>query len=117
MKTSKQPYYRAWFATLAGFVDHGAKTLNRSELAVFLILLRDTRPDGTARAGLTDIARRGGMSTRSAIRAVQKLIKLGVIHVVRPGVKGHATLYTVFAPEVFKKINPIAAKWIEVEKG
>ncbi|WP_165249231.1 helix-turn-helix domain-containing protein [Paludisphaera soli] len=115
---SKQPYYRAWFATLAGFADHGVKTLKRGELAVFLLLLRDTRPDGTARAGLTDLATRGGMSKRSAIRAVQTLTERGVVRVVRPGVRGKATLYTVFPVEVFRRLNPIAARWLdEAEKG
>ena len=110
---SKQAYYRAWFKTLAGFVDEGARMLNRSELAVFLILMRDTKPDGTARAALTDIATRGGLSKRSASRAVQSLIGRGVVHVVRPGVAGKPTLYTIFPLPVFKTLNPTAARWIE----
>lgn len=115
---SKSAYYRAWFSTLAGFADHGVQTLKRAELAVFLLLLRDTKPDGTARAGLTDLATRGGMSKRSAIRAVQTLIDRGVIRVVRPGVRGKATLYTVFPVEVFRKLNPTAARWLDdLEKG
>jgi predicted DNA-binding transcriptional regulator len=108
----KQAYYREWFKTLAGFVDEGARDLSRSELVVFLILLRDTRPDGTARAALTDLARRGGMTKRSAIRAVQALVRRKVVRVVRPGVVGKPTLYTVLPPTVFKRLNPTAARWI-----
>jgi DNA-binding MarR family transcriptional regulator len=116
MPTSKkQTYYREWFRTLAAFVDEGARELTRADLVVFLILLRDTRPDGTARAALTDLARRGGMSKRSASRAVQSLIGRGVVRVVRPGVTGKATLYTVLPVAVFKRLNPVAAGWIEVE--
>ncbi|GIW86693.1 MAG: hypothetical protein KatS3mg108_1017 [Isosphaeraceae bacterium] len=115
---SRSAYYKAWFATLAGFADHGVQTLKRAELAVFLLLLRDTKADGTARAGLTDLATRGGMSKRSAIRAVQTLTDRGVIRVVRPGVRGKATLYTVFPVEVFRKLNPTAARWLDdLEKG
>src|SRR5262249_48157326 len=57
---SRAKYYRFWFQNLAGFVDDGVRMLTRSELATYLILLRDTRPDGTARAGLDDLAERGG---------------------------------------------------------
>ena len=78
--------------------------------------MRDTRPDGTARAGLNDLAKRGGMSKRSASRAVQVLIDREVLRVVRRGVTGKPTLYTIFPPAVFKALNPVAAQWIEGEK-
>jgi hypothetical protein len=110
---TKQRYYRLWFQNLAAFVDQGVRTLTRSELAVYLILLRDTRPDGTARAGLNDLAGRGGMSRKSASRAVGSLIAKNVLTVVRRGVPGKATLYTVFPPAAFKSLNPVAAQWLE----
>ena len=113
---SKQRYYREWFRNLAGFVDDGVRTLSRSELALYLILMRDTQPDGTARAGLNDLATRGGMSKRQASRAVQILISREVLRVVRPGVPGKPTLYTIFPPDVFKALNPVAAQWMEAEK-
>jgi hypothetical protein len=110
-------YYQAWFSRLNSFVDNGLRTLTRSELVVYLILLRDTRPDGTARAGLTDLATRAGVSKRSAIRAIQALIDCDVLHVVRRGVPGKPTLYTIFPTEVFKRLNPTAATWMEPESG
>jgi hypothetical protein len=110
MARSKQAYYRAWFKTLAGFVDEGVRSLNRSELAVYLILMRDTKPSGDARTALTDLATRGGLSKRSASRAVQSLIGRGVLHVIRPGVSGKPTLYTIFPTTVFKALNPTAAR-------
>ena len=116
MPKSKQVYYRAWFKNLAGFVDDGVRSLTRSELAVYLILMRDTKPDGTARAGLTDLATRGGLSKRSASRSVQSLIGRGVLQVVRHGVSGKPTVYTIFPTAVFKTLNPTAARWLEGEK-
>jgi hypothetical protein len=110
---SKQRYYRLWFQNLAGFVDEGVQTLSRSELATYLILLRDTQPNGTARAGLDDIAKRGGMSRKSASRAVGSLVGKGVLTIVRRGYPGKPTLYTVFPPAAFRELNPGAARWLE----
>lgn len=110
-------YFRHWIKSLDAFVDQGMRTLTRSEMAVYVTLLRDTRPDGTARAGLTDLATRGGMSVRQASRAVQVLIGRDLVTVIKPGVPGKASLYTLFPPEVFRKLNPIAAKWIDDAKN
>jgi hypothetical protein len=109
---SKQRYYRLWFQNLAGFVDHGVRTLSRSELVTYLILLRDTQPDGTARAGLNDLAERGGMSRWSASRAVRSLIAKDALTTVRRGRAGKATLYTIFPPPAFRELNPVAAQWL-----
>jgi DNA-binding MarR family transcriptional regulator len=113
MKRSKQTYYQAWFRNLAGFVDDGVRSLTRSELAVYLILMRDTKLDGTARVALTDLATRGGLSKDTASRAVRSLAKRGVLRVVRPGVSRKPTLYTIFPTAVFKTLNPTAARWLE----
>jgi DNA-binding MarR family transcriptional regulator len=110
---SKQRYYRLWFQNLAAFVDRGVRTLSRSELATYLILLRDTRPNGTARAGLNDLAERGGMSRKSASRAIGSLVAKGVLTIVRRGRPGKPTLYTVFPAAAFRELNPVAAQWLE----
>jgi DNA-binding MarR family transcriptional regulator len=110
---SKQRYYRFWFQNLAGFVDKGVRTLSRSELATYLILLRDTQPDGTARASLNDLAERGGMSRKSASRAIGSLVAKGVLRIVRRGVPGKATVYSIFPPAAFQELNPVAAQWLE----
>jgi hypothetical protein len=57
-KSRRRYFYRQWFKTLRGLANFGMKSLTRSELAVYLLLLSETRPDGTARAGLSDLARR-----------------------------------------------------------
>jgi hypothetical protein len=65
-KTSKRES-RLRFETLNGFVDSRMADLSRAELAVWLILFRDTKRDGTARASLDDLARRPGMNRQNGI--------------------------------------------------
>ena len=74
-----------FFETFNGFVDLGLRQLSRSEIAAYLILLRDTKPDGTALTSYADIATRGGMTRRAAIAAVRSLLKRGVVEIVRRG--------------------------------
>jgi hypothetical protein len=95
-----------FFPTFNGFVDLGVRHLSRSEIAAYLILLRDTKPDGTARTSFGSIASRGGMSQRQAVRAVQALIGRGVVEVVRRGGRGiGATTYCVLPGgiEIFRR--------------
>ena len=73
------------FEVLNAFVDGGMADLSRGELAVWLILYRDTKPDGTARASLDDIARRAGIDRQTASRAVGGLARRKMLQVVRRG--------------------------------
>jgi predicted DNA-binding transcriptional regulator len=100
------------FGVLNGFVDFGLAGLSRSEVAVWLILYRDTRPSGLARTSLADLARRGGMSRRQASRALRALIARGAVHVIRKGVIGKATVYSLYPPEILGEINPEARAWL-----
>jgi hypothetical protein len=85
-----------FFQTFNAFVDYGIRDLSRSEIAAYLILLRDTKPDGRTRTSYSDIATRGGMSRMSAIRAVRSLVKRGVVEIVRRGGRGiGSTTYCV----------------------
>ncbi|WP_246105903.1 winged helix-turn-helix transcriptional regulator [Rosistilla ulvae] len=58
--------------------------LTRREIAVWMILYRDTR-NGTARTSQGNIARRAGMSVKSVKIATGKLIDAGLIRVVFQG--------------------------------
>ena len=77
----------AWlrFEMLNAFVDTSMADLSRAELAVWLILFRDTKWDGTARASLDDLARRGGMNRQTASRAVGRLARRKMLQIVRRG--------------------------------
>jgi len=67
------------FAVLNAFVDFTLRGLTRNETAVWLVLYRDTKPNGTARTGQSDIARRAGISPRSARRGIDGLCKKGLL--------------------------------------
>ena len=83
-KTTKRAS-RLRFELLNGFVDSGMADLSRAELAVWLILYRDTKPGGTARASLGDIARRAGIDRQTASRAFGKLTRRKMLQVLRRG--------------------------------
>lgn len=75
----------ARFAALNGFVDFSMRGLSGVELGTWLVLYRDTKPDGIAATSQLDIARRIGASDRAVRSAVRQLAKLGLLVVVRRG--------------------------------
>jgi DNA-binding MarR family transcriptional regulator len=95
-KTSKR-HSQLRFEILNAFVDGGMIGLSRAELAVWLMLYRDTKRDGTARASLADLARRGGMDRQTASRAVGRLARRKMLQVIRPGgLNRGPSVYRVF---------------------
>jgi hypothetical protein len=95
-KTSKRQS-RLRFETFNAFVDSGMADLSRAELAVWLILFRDTKRDGTARASLDDLARRGGMNRQTASRAVGRLARHKMLQILRRGgLNSGPSTYRVF---------------------
>jgi predicted transcriptional regulator len=83
------------FAVLNQFVDFTLATLSRAELAVWLVLYRDTR-DGTATTSYDDLARRVGCNRRNVGRALKRLIALGLVRVEHQGGLGRgASRYRV----------------------
>jgi hypothetical protein len=95
-KTSRRES-RLRFETLNAFVDTGMADLSRAELAVWLILYRDTQRNGVARASLDDLARRGGMNRQSASRAIGRLKRRSMLQVIwRGGLNSGPSSYRVF---------------------
>jgi DNA-binding transcriptional ArsR family regulator len=83
------------FALLNAFVDFALADLSRGEIAVWLVLYRDTR-DGTARTSYDDLARRTGQSRRSVGRALRGLERRGLVKVVhRGGMRRGVSCYRV----------------------
>ena len=96
MKTAKR-VSRLRFETLNAFVDSSMANLSRAELAVWLILYRDTKRDGPARASLDDLARRGGMYRQMASRAGGRLARGKMLQVIgRGGLNCGPSTYGVF---------------------
>lgn len=73
------------FEILNSFVDSGMADLKRAELAVWLILYRDTKPNGLARASLDDLARRGGFDRQTASRSVGSLVARKMLLIEKKG--------------------------------
>jgi hypothetical protein len=72
------------FRVLNAFVDFSLADLSRAEVAVWLVLYRDTR-DGTARTSYDDLARRAGLNRRTVGRALRQLEWRGFVQVVHRG--------------------------------
>lgn len=116
MGQQKKNTARRWslerFKVLNGLVDLGLRGLTRSELAIWLIVYRNTRPNGLARVSLSELAHRGGMSRRQATRALGALVDRGVVHVIRRGVIGKATVYSLYPPGFLAEICPQLGPWL-----
>ena len=85
------------FAVLNNFIDFTLAGLTRNELAVWLVLYRDSR-DGIARTSQADIARRAGMSDRTVRRSLTKLEAAGLLKAVhRGGLNRGSSSYRVSA--------------------
>jgi hypothetical protein len=84
------------FAVLNAFVDFTAASLPRAEMLVWLILFRDTKPDGLARTSQADLARRAGVNLRTAKRAIASLENRGLLKIVyRGGLRRGVSSYRV----------------------
>ena len=85
------------FEVLNAFVDEGLKHLNPHDAVAWLVLYRDTKPDGTARTSVDDIARRGGINRRTVLRSLKRLEQRRMLQVVRRGgLNQGASSYRVF---------------------
>jgi Helix-turn-helix domain len=76
---------RGRFESINAFLDVTFATLGRAELAVWLLLWRDTKPDGLARTSQDDLARRAGCNPRTVRRALVALGEKGLLTIVRQG--------------------------------
>jgi DNA-binding MarR family transcriptional regulator len=83
-KTSKRAS-QLRFEILNAFVDSGMANLSRAELAVWLILYRDSKRDGIARSAVGDLARRAGIDRRSVLRALKRLRDRRMLRLLRRG--------------------------------
>src|SRR5690348_14547199 len=72
------------FRVLNAFIDFTLGDLNRGEIVCWLILFRDTR-DGVATTSQTSIARRAGISDRAVRKALGRLVKKGLVQIVKQG--------------------------------
>ncbi len=78
---------RMRFEVLNRFIDEGISKygLTPHEAMTWVILYRDTQPNGQARTAVVDIASRAGISRRTVIRSLARLKNLKLLHEVRHG--------------------------------
>ncbi|VTR92752.1 Similar to transcriptional regulator OS=Rhodopirellula baltica (strain SH1) GN=RB12209 PE=4 SV=1 [Gemmata massiliana] len=76
------------FVEINGFIDYTLAGLTPSAVAVWLILWRDTKPNGLARTGQADLARRAGVTERAVRKALAELDMAKLVKVVRRGRAG-----------------------------
>lgn len=91
----RSPKHVERFATLNSFVDFCLAKLNRNEMAVWMILFRDTR-QGSVRTSQADLARRAGVCDRTVRRAIKRLLDMGLLQVLWQGGLGRgASVYRI----------------------
>ena len=88
------------WSCLNAFVDFSMAGLSRSEMAVWLLLFRDTqRETGLARTGETDLARRCGCTERSIRSAIRALERKNLLRQVKRGdLRSGPSVYKVLPP-------------------
>lgn len=97
-KTTKRQS-RLRFETLNLFIDEGIGKagLTAHEALTWMVLYRDTRPNGFATTSVDEIARRTGIGRRTAVRALARLRRLKMLRVARRGgLNRGASSYAVF---------------------
>lgn len=82
------------FAVINAFADVTLAELDRSEIAVWFLLWRDTKPDGLAKTSQADLARRAGVTERTARRAVGSLQRAKLLTVTYRGWASRRTAFT-----------------------
>lgn len=73
------------FASINTFVDITMRGLSGRAAVAWVVLWRDTKPNGIARTGVTDLARRMGCSAATAKRALAELRTRKLIEVADRG--------------------------------
>jgi hypothetical protein len=73
------------FAVLNAFVDHGARMVNTTAVAVWLVIYREVQTDGLATISHARIAERLNVSRLTVTRALRRLIAAGFVTVIRHG--------------------------------
>lgn len=84
------------FQTMNEFVDYSARLVDTTAQAVWMVLFRETKPNGLACISHSQIAKRIGSCRRTVVRASQHLEDAKLITVVhRGGLTGVTSSYRV----------------------
>lgn len=93
---NKHPKTAGRWQTLNDFWDYSARHVDTTAQAVWMILFRETKPNGIACVSHSQIATMIGSSRRTVVRATQHLEKAKLVTVVhRGGLIGGTSSYRV----------------------
>ncbi len=67
------------------FVDYSARSVDTTAQAVWMVLFRETKPNGLAKISFNQIAHLIGLKRRAAMRAIQTLEEATLLSVVKRG--------------------------------
>ena len=84
-KAKGNPRARLRFQEVNAFLDVTMAGLTMAQRSVWLLLWRDTKPNGLAETSQVDLARRAGISDRAVRKALTRLRALGLVNVVKRG--------------------------------
>lgn len=97
----KNPHSAGRFQTMNEFVDYSARLVDTTAQAVWLVLFRETKPNGIACVSHSQIAERIGSCRRTVVRATQHLEDAKLVTVVhRGGLTGGTSAYRVHATPI-----------------
>ena len=86
------------FAAVNAFLDVSARTLPPSACLVWVLLWRDTKPEGLARTSQQDMAERLGLTVKTVKLALRTLRAAGLLEVVHRGRIGAGpSVYRLFS--------------------
>lgn len=89
------------WATFNAFVDGHLGAATSAEVRVWMVIYREVRPGGLAHVGMSDIARRAGLTRRGVVKAINGLKRRGMVELVTRGsVNGSPNAYRVAMPAV-----------------
>jgi biotin operon repressor len=84
-RTTKRRTAGDRFVVINTFADFTLRELSRAEISVWLLLWRDTKPNGLARTSQANLAARAGVTVRTIERTIRTLQDRGLLVVVRRG--------------------------------
>jgi hypothetical protein len=98
-KAPKRKEATGRFQVLNTFVDESARLVSTTAQAVWMVLYRETKPNGLAQVSHNQIAEMIGLKRRATINATQELIAKGLIKVIHRGsaTTHEATIYRIQA--------------------
>lgn len=92
------------FQVLNQFVDQSARLVSYKSQSVWLVLFRETKPDGLATVSYSQIAEMMGAHRSTALRGLAELKKAGLAEVIKKGnsQENRPSTYRIYGIPIFE---------------